>query len=136
MAITLSLAVAGCGSTAGDEPSSDDGSGASVTVANGDKPSPISVDEALGQPEGSSLLVTGYLFGDSGLVFIADLVAESFPPQPGGAVMDVTGIDLGEVDGVSQQGPILWLDEPQTVSGTVTDNQLAEARIVEPDAGD
>ena len=58
-------------------------------VAVGD---PISVEEAITAPSDRPHLVRGYLFVyDDGRMVIADAILESFPPQPGGATLEVAG---------------------------------------------
>ncbi len=87
----------------------------------------ISVADALVAPSGEPLLVNGYVFvyADGSIVF-ADQVAESFPPQPAGAQVTVTGLDLLQVpltEGPSDSGIaiIAWTDTPVQLIGEITD---------------
>ena len=98
----------------------------------------ISVAEALASTLDELLLVNGYVFvyADGSVVF-ADLIAESFPPQPGGATVTVEGLDVmqiplteGPVD--AENGIIAWTDIPvqligEIVSGVFVGNSVASA---------
>jgi hypothetical protein len=67
------------------------------------------------------------LFVDSGgQVTMADAIAESFPPQPGGARITVVGLDLGPFD-LSTGGGIRWSDETVEIMGTVEGDTLVVA---------
>jgi hypothetical protein len=112
--------LAACASPGGDEPVTDDGppasDGGSGTRADAvlvleegavaDGPG-ISVADSLDfLGGGQSVLVNGALFIDAdGNVLLCDAIAESFPPQCGGARLAVEGLDpagqqLEEANGV------------------------------------
>jgi hypothetical protein len=58
----------------------------------------ISVAEALVSTLNEPLLVNAYVFVFAdGSVVLADLIAESFPPQPAGATVTVEGLDLMQI---------------------------------------
>ncbi len=94
---------------------------------------PVSIADAL-DTEGE-VVVTGYLFvldGDS--VVLAELIAESFPPQPGGARITVEGLDLDALD--LEQAPegselatTRWSSEPVTLTGSVVSGVLTGAEL-------
>jgi len=103
------LLVAACGSDAsGDaaevpptsEPTVSDGlplAGDDATFPAGMGPG-ISVADALASTLDEPLLVNGYLFVYAdGTVVLADMIAESFPPQPAGATVTVEGLDLMQI---------------------------------------
>jgi hypothetical protein len=95
-------------------------------VAVGD---PISVAEAIDAPADRPHLVRGYLFVYAdGHMVIADAIAESFPPQPGGATLEVVGFSVegmtGMTDGPDGHELAQWSEEPVEILGTVADGIL------------
>lgn len=111
------MILAGCASGSPDEPISDDdpqpSTGPSAAdailiiqegaIASGPG---ISIPDALEWIGGEPVLVNGALFIDpDGGVLLCDAIAESFPPQCGGARFEVRGLDpagqlLEEANGV------------------------------------
>lgn len=90
----------------------------------------MNVAEARGCEPGTAVSVTGFLVEDSGLLVVCDALAESFPPQPGGASIEVVerSIDeLGQPGLVRHQAPMRWLDEPVTLTGTIDGDRLVDA---------
>ena len=98
----------------------------------------ISVADALASTLDEPLLVNGYVFVYAdGSVVLADLIAESFPPQPGGATVTVEGLDLMQIP--LTEGPTdaeieitAWTDMPvqligQMVDGVFVGNSVASA---------
>lgn len=84
----------------------------------------VSVADALGS-EGETVQVRGYLFvTPDGTVTLADAILESFPPQPGGALIMVVGLDLAPFD-LSSEAGLRWTDDPVVVVGVVQDGVLA-----------
>jgi hypothetical protein len=87
----------------------------------------ISVADALAAPSDEPLLVNGYLFVFAdGRIVLADLIAESFPPQPGGAQVSVEGLDLMQIP--LTEGPsdieiaiTAWTDLPVQLIGRIVD---------------
>jgi hypothetical protein len=58
----------------------------------------ISVADALASTVDEPLLVNGYVFVFAdGSVMLADLIDESFPPQPAGASVTVEGLDVMQI---------------------------------------
>ena len=91
----------------------------------------ISVTEALDSTLTGPLLVNGFIVtAPDGLVYLAELLAESFPPQPGGDKLIVEGLDLDAFAGrISAQG-ITWSNETVQVLGIVADGTLTVAVTV------
>ena len=93
---------------------------------------PVSVADALAV-EGE-IVVTGSLFVlDDGRVVLADLVAESFPPQPAGATIPVQGLDLDALDleeapAGSELATTKWSAEPITLTGSMVSGTLDGAK--------
>lgn len=128
--LVLLLALAACGS-GGDDPIDGDDSpapsgdrggepAAVLVIVDGDPGNAgITVAEALGhQPTDDIVAVTGALFvAADGSVLLCDLIAESFPPQCGGARIAVEGLDLDALD-LDEANGVRWV-ERVTLLGSV-----------------
>ncbi|MGZ8512087.1 MAG: hypothetical protein ACXWWL_01445 [Candidatus Limnocylindria bacterium] len=118
LTLLIAIALSACASTGGDDPITDDdppsdpGPGTTAdailivqdgAIASGPG---IRVTEALAFVGGEPVLVNGALFIDAeGGVLLCEAIAESFPPQCGGARLEVQGLDpdgqlLEEANGV------------------------------------
>jgi hypothetical protein len=88
-----------------------------------------------GLADGSSVVATGFVVADSGVVVLSEFLAESFPPQPAGAMVELRGLDVDAVEGLQTAGPVRWTPTPVTVRATVEGGQLigAEARAEQAD---
>ena len=123
LTLALLLVLAACGTDAGASPlpSADGGTGDPVLViVQGDPGNAgISVPEALGhQATDDIVAVSGALFvAADESVLLCELIAESFPPQCGGARIAVEGLDLGTVALESANG-VRWA-ESVTLLGSV-----------------
>ena len=135
------LLVAACGGGSSDDaaevpmasdPSISDGlpladDDATVTLGMGPG---ISVADALVSAADEPLLVNGYVFVFAdGSVTLADLIAESFPPQPAGASVTVDGLDVMQIP--LTEGPpdteiaiTAWTEEPIQLIGEMVDGAL------------
>ena len=65
------------------------------------------------------LLVNGHLHVQNNQVRLCEVLAESLPPQCGGGILVVKGLDLTTLDGLSSAGSVTWSDQPVQVLGTV-----------------
>jgi hypothetical protein len=92
----------------------------------GDERSEVSVAEALDALDGTQFAMVGYLFGEhtnTEVFEICDLIAESYPPQCGGARMYIVDVDamlaqLYLVDGrLEAEGTRSWTDVPVVLTG-------------------
>ncbi len=94
---------------------------------------PVGVSDAV-EAEGE-ITVTGSLFVlTDDTVVLSELVAESFPPQPGGATITVVGLDLGgialeEAPEGSELSTIKWSGEPVTLTGSMEAGTLTDAEL-------
>jgi hypothetical protein len=126
VAITVALAVAlaGCGDSGGGSPAPSDPVGGTdpvLVIADGAISEPgMSVADALGHQATDDLVtVSGALFVDpDGTVRLCDLIAESFPPQCGGARIVVEGLDLDLIGDLQTEGDVSWA-EGVTLFGSV-----------------
>ena len=101
-AVLAALTLAGCGGD--DEP------------AGGGDPAEISVEEAVDH-EGPAV-VTGSLLANGDDVKLCAALAESFPPQCGGARIVVQGLDLDAIANLQTEGDVSWA-EGVTLFGSV-----------------
>jgi hypothetical protein len=114
------------------------GCGGKGELADGDAGSPqvsglgagpgISIEEALASELDEMFLVNGNLLAEGGEVRLCSALAESFPPQCGGASLQVEGVELEEVDGLLTEGDVSWTDRPIQLLGVVEDGVLTVSK--------
>jgi hypothetical protein len=75
----------------------------------------ISVEEAIARAgDGQGLLVNGALFIDpDGTARLCSAIAESFPPQCGGARLPVEGLDPAQVPDLQEENGQRWAESVQ-----------------------
>lgn len=86
----------------------------------------LTIDEALTRgPDDGIIAVKGIFFRDDTGTFLCGVLAESLPPQCGGAVLDLEGpvdevitVEIKEAQGVE------WADETVSLFGIVSDGVL------------
>ncbi len=122
----LALLLAACGDDGAEPTTTTTTPPGDGRVAVGD---PISVEEAIDAPADRPHLVRGYLFVYAdGRMVVADAILESFPPQPGGATLEVAGFSVegmtGMTDGPEGHELAQWSDAPVEILGTVADGVL------------
>lgn len=130
--LLIAIALAACAATGSDQPTTDDdpppsdpGTGTTADAiliieegATATGPG-INITDAIGQAGGGPVLVNGALFIDEeGGVLLCEAIAESFPPQCGGARLEVQGLDpdgqlLEEANGVR------WTESTQLLGRVV-----------------
>jgi hypothetical protein len=85
----------------------------------------LTVEQALAAEEGQDIKVTGHVVSTGGKAVFASALAESFPPQAGGATIPLSGLDLNSLVGLSstagQAGlaEVTWSDYPVILEGAV-----------------
>lgn len=86
-----------------------------ITVVQGQADGPgISVDEAIARAGTEAVLVNGALFIDpDGVVRLCSAIAESFPPQCGGARLLVEGLDPAAVPDLQEANDVRWAERAQ-----------------------
>jgi len=117
--LLAAVALAACG---GDDGSAEDTVPQTAGIAAGPG---ISIDDALASDSDEPLLVNGNLLAQGDDVRLCSALAESFPPQCGGASLVVQGLKLVEVDGLVTEGDVSWTDRPIQLLGVVSDGTLA-----------
>ena len=65
--------------------------------------------------------VSGFLVATADSVQLCESLAESFPPQCGGAAETVIGLDPTTVFGVTEAEGVVWTDRPVTLVGDLGD---------------
>jgi hypothetical protein len=90
----------------------------------------LSVEEALQTDATGVLAVRGFVVTDASSARLCDLLAESFPPQCGGAAIDLANLDgIDEAELESAQG-VQWTNLPVVVFGEVIDGVLVPSTLV------
>lgn len=87
----------------------------------------LSVAEALSSTLDGPLLVNGFLVAVGDAVRLCELLAESFPPQCGGASLVVEGLDLGSMEGLTTNQDVTWSDQTLQILGSVEGDVLTVA---------
>lgn len=128
--ITVIAAAAVLTACGGDAPSSSAGGDTSGGVSLG---APIAgggltVDEALTTDATGPLAVHGLLIDSGSGVRLCAAILESFPPQCGGASLDVVGVTVADQPGAQTANSVTWVEDASltgdldgqtfTVSGT------------------
>ena len=73
------------------------------------------------------VLVSGFLVDVAGESRLCEVLAESFPPQCGGASITMTSLDQVDPDDLKTEGDVTWTDFPTTVLGEMVDGTLVVA---------
>lgn len=126
-AILLAAGVIG-GSAAGCR-GSDGGTGTPAAV--------VSIERALTSEDGTLVRVQGHIVASESAVVVADALLESYPPQAGGAVLPVTGLDLAALVGLSstaaqpELAQVSWTDYWGALEGVIKAGTL-EVETVPP----
>lgn len=82
----------------------------------------LSVTEIIADTTGEPLVALAYVVvAPGGDARLCEALAESSPPQCGGASIAVTGLPPEMVDGFSARGGVRWSDAPVQLIGTVRD---------------
>jgi hypothetical protein len=121
-------ALAACG---GDDSMDDAGDASSVPQTSGIAAGPaLSIEDALAADSDKPLLVSGNLLVQGDEARLCSVLAESFPPQCGGASLHVDGLDLAEIDGLIAEGDVSWTDRPIELLGVVEDDTQGKDDIL------
>lgn len=99
--------------------------------AAGSPASPLSIEEAQELPSGEAVWVQGSLFYSEGELWLCSALAESYPPQRGGAALPVFGFRAKDIPGLTRTDPdregpeVAWSDFSATLRGTLAEGTLA-----------
>lgn len=120
--LLLAIILAACSAQGPDSTVDDDGSPPASTAPGGEPVLVIAdgepgddgmtVADALGHGAADDLVsVAGALFVDAdGGVLLCDAIAESFPPQCGGARIAVEALDLSTIEGLQDENGVRWAE--------------------------
>jgi hypothetical protein len=85
----------------------------------------LTVEQALAADEGQDLDVSGAVLSVGGQTVLASALAESYPPQAGGATVPVADLDLSALVGLSStagregMADVTWSDYSPTLRGVI-----------------
>ena len=111
--VILSTVVA-CSSN--DESPEADSPGGAVSSAMGPG---LSIDEAIASDLAGPLLVNGFLLVNDDTVRFCSGLTDSSPPECSGTSLDVEGIDLSQVEGLTEEGGVSWSSEMTQLLGDI-----------------
>ena len=77
------------------------------------------------------VVVSGFLVDVGGESRLCEALAESFPPQCGGASVTLTSLDQIDPDDLTTEGDVTWTDFAVTVFGEMVDGTLVVDPIAE-----
>jgi hypothetical protein len=92
----------------------------------------LTVSAALRDDVGGPLLVRGLLYESEGEIRLCEALAESYPPQCGGAWLVVQGISLSDVEGVQTAGGVSWTDNEVKLRGEIEKGTLTVSDTAQP----
>jgi hypothetical protein len=117
--VALGALLLGACDSSDDEPITEPSSPGSIAMGPG-----ISVADALASDLDEPLLVNGFIVATSADVRLCELLAESFPPQCGGAYLVIEGLDLTSVDGLEEASGVRWTNGFAPILGSVEGSTL------------
>jgi hypothetical protein len=129
LVLTVALLVAGLAACGGNE----DASPPSPTApagSSGGSDEILTIEEALASAPEDPVTVRGYLVAAQGApVQLCSALAESYPPQCGGASLVLDGLDLATVNGLTtptepDYAHTSWTDRQVSVHGTLSNGVL------------
>lgn len=122
--ITLLLAattLVACGGAT--EPGADPGTGGDDTTLGAPADGGLTVPEALQTDAEGPITVRGLLLDDGASVRLCEISLESYPPQCGGASLEVAGVDVAALEAATTGSDVSWVDQA-TLTGTIEDGTL------------
>jgi hypothetical protein len=84
-------------------------------------PPGVAVATVAGTPIDGGFVISGFYFDDGNGVRLCDALAESFPPQCGGASIPFDNTAGADVGVLSIEQGVTWSDQPVLVEGEVVD---------------
>lgn len=95
-----------------------DVSGGMVTTSG------LSVADAIASDTGGVMAITGFIVENDTGARICDALAESFPPQCGGASLSISSLEAVDPEDLRTEQGVTWTDQPVTVLGDIVDDRL------------
>jgi hypothetical protein len=137
--VFAAAALSACGSS-GDNPSASTSPNSTGTTVGTKTNVVLTVEQALAAEPGQTINVQGFVVATAEQTVLCSALAESYPPQAGGASLTVEGLDLGTLVGLSttagQEGmaEVTWSDYWVTLTGVIKDGVLtvqATPRVIQ-----
>lgn len=115
-----------CADVPGDDPMGEPGDDDEPSAGGGVLGAPIvggglSVEDALAGGVDGVIAVRGFLVEDADGARLCDLLAESLPPQCGGAWIELSETSTIDPDEMKSVQGVTWTDFPVTVLGSIVD---------------
>lgn len=86
----------------------------------------LTISEALATGATGILAVKGFLVDDGTTARLCEALAESFPPQCGGASVELTGYETIDPDSLKTEQGVTWTDDVTTMYGELADGVFDE----------
>ena len=84
----------------------------------------MSVADALETDAVGIIAVRGFVIADAEGIRLCEALAESLPPQCGGASIGLTTLDTVDPDSITEAQGVQWTDELTTIIGQLVDGEL------------
>jgi hypothetical protein len=81
----------------------------------------MSVEDALAVSIDGGFAISGFFLDDGSGPRLCDALAESFPPQCGGASIELDNSVGVELDGLVTEGAVTWTEQPTVLVGEIVD---------------
>lgn len=81
----------------------------------------MAISEVLATDIDGGFAIEGFYVDDGSGPLLCEALAESFPPQCGGASIGVDNSAGVELDGLQTEGAVTWTDQPAVLIGEVVD---------------
>ena len=115
-----------CNDTPGGEPTDLPPPGDGGTS---DEPLPAAMQPSMAVDATGPVAVAGFVVAVDGEIRLCEALAESFPPQCGGASIPVTGLEQVDPDELKTEGNVTWTDYVVTIYGDMVDGTLVATPI-------
>ena len=107
-----------CDDTPGGEPANQPPAG------DEEEPLPTTIRVAAAADADGPVAVAGFVVAAGDDVRLCEALAESFPPQCGGASIAISGLDQVDPDELQTEGDVIWTDYAVTLFGEMVDGLL------------
>ena len=79
----------------------------------------LTISDALAGDDLGIFALQGFIVADDAGPQLCELLAESLPPQCGGATVELAGLDMIDPDELSEAQGVTWSDQPITLVGEI-----------------
>lgn len=95
----------------------------------GDEPLADAIQPSVAANASGQVAVVGFIVASGDEIKLCEALAESFPPQCGGAFVTVTSLDQVDPDDLQTEGDVTWTDFAVTIFGEMADGTLVATPI-------